>query len=284
MRIPLLCFYNTLLVLGLFSCKKDKLKAQKASFLVINNVFVNTAAAQGSNSHKITDIWYYVNNQFKGIYPIGKLMPIVAEKSANIKLFAGIKNNGISDTRLPYEFYEGNEFNINIEEGETYPISADFKYSSNAIFYYSENFDSSIGGSIFSSTGDSAFSNTKDFDASKSFGGKGGSIFMSMNDNKPTAKLLQTAPYFIPSGGTTVYLELNYKSNQSFIVGVIGGGTEEREALIVNPSSEWNKIYIQLTKVISQQPTYSNYHVYIKAVKTVSVPQIYIDNIKLLSS
>ncbi len=283
MHKTVLYFLILLIFIGLFSCKKDKLKAPKASFLLVNTVSLVTTPTQGENTEKITDIWYYVNDQFKGVFPVGSVMPIVATGNADIKLLAGIKNNGISGTRIPYEFYNSKEFNLSIEEGKTYTVTPQFEYNSNAIFYYAENFDASFGGSQFSSVGDSAISNTKDFDVSQSYGGIGGSILMGMSDAKPTAKIINTAQYYIPAGGATVYLEINYKCNQKFIVGVIGGGFDERDALVINPSDDWNKIYVQLTNVVSTQPTYSGYQVFIKATKAVDNPAIYIDNIKLIA-
>lgn len=264
------------------SCKKDKLKAPTASFLVVNNVSVNTTSAiQGTNSHKITDMWYYVNGEFKGIFPIGSVMPIVATDNAEITLFAGIKNNGISGTRTTYQFYKQIIFNQTIEAGKTYTISPEFEYTSSALFYYPQpqNFDTAL--SQFEPKGDSAYSRTTD--PNKTFGGTGGSIFMSMSDAKPTSKMVQSVNYYLPSGGTIVYLELNYKCNQSFVVGVIGDDYDERGAVTVNASDEWNKIYIQLTSIVSAQPLHAGYKVFIKATKDVNTPEIYIDNIKLIS-
>lgn len=264
------------------SCKKDKFKAPVASFLVVNNVSVNTTSPiQGTNSHKITDMWYYVNGEFKGIFPIGSVMPIVATDNAEITLFAGIKNNGISGTRTTYQFYNQLVINKTIEAGKTYTISPEFEYTSSALFYYPQpqNFDTAL--SQFESKGDSAYFRTTD--PNKTFGGTGGSIFMSMSNSKPTSKMVQSVNYYLPSGGTIVYLELNYKCNQPFVVGVIGDDYDERGAITVNSSDEWNKIYIQLTSIVSAQPLHLGYKVFIKATKEVNTPEIYIDNIKLIS-
>jgi hypothetical protein len=263
------------------SCKKEKLKSPQASFLVVDNISLKTTFIQGTTSHKITDIWYYVDGQFKGIFPVGSVMPIVATGSAEITLFAGIKNNGISATRTPYAFYNSVVFNQTLEAGKTYTVSPQFEYNSSAIFYYQQpqDFDSSF--SQFASVGDS--NNIRITDPTKTFGGTGGSIFMSMSDAKPTSKMVQSVPYYLPIGGTTIYLELNYKCNQPITVGVIGGSNDERGAITLNATSDWNKIYIQLTKVVSTPPNYPGYQVFIKAVKQVSTPEIYIDNIKLIS-
>lgn len=285
------CMNKSLLYLLLFcnfwfliSCNKAKLKSPEAGFLIADTTFLKTTITQGSNSHKITDLWYYVNGQFKGVFPVGGVMPIVATGNTEITLFAGIKNNGISATRIPYPLFKSITINQNIEAGKSYTVTPEFEYNTGAFFYYCDDF--SGVGSFFTSVGDSAVSNTKDFDITKSFGGTGGSLFMSMSDSKPTARILQTTPYFLPSGGETIYLELNYKCNQPFTVGVIGGNftsnPEERTALTVNRSYEWNKIYIQLTNVVSTLPVYSDYKVFIHAKKQVATPEIYIDNVKLI--
>lgn len=263
----------------LISCKKDKFKSPESAFLVVDNIQLKTISGQGSSSHKITDMWYYVNDKFQGVFPVGKVMPIVASGNTEITLLAGIKNNGISATRVPYQMLKSITINQNFEPGKTYTINPEFEYNSNAFFYYSDDFEP--GGSFFVSNGTTDYTNTSSFDPSKAFEGTG-SIYMTMSDSKPTAEMLQAQPYFLPSGGETVYLELNYKCNQPFTVGVIPSGNARRNAITVNTSTEWNKIYIQLTSVISAQPTSATYQVFIHADKEVSSPEIYIDNVKLI--
>ncbi len=268
----------------MFSCKKDGLKSPTASFLVVSPVSLKTnSSTQGTNSHNITDIWYYVDDQFKGIFPVGSVMPIVAETNAKITMYAGIKNNGISATRIPYPVYNSKVFNLSIEAGKTYTLSPEFEYNSSAYFYYSDSFDSS--GSYFQSAGDSNYVVT--LDPTKTFGGVGGSIFMSMGNSKPTARMIQTNGYYLPGGGATIYAELNYKCNQSIVLGVYGGDDiagykDKRGAIIINPSENWNKIYVQLTKVVSPTPSYPKYKLYIEATQEVATPEIYIDNVKLI--
>jgi len=274
------------------SCKKDKLKAPEASFLVVNNVTLKTIITSGSNnqgvnSHKIVDIWYYVDGEFKGVFPVGSVMPIIASGNVEITLFGGIKNNGISSTRLPYPIYNSITYNLNIEPGKTYTVSPQFEYNSTAFFYYADAFDLNPSqGSYFSYAGDLPPTNTKDFDPTRSYGGSGGSIFMTMTDDKPTSQLIQASGYYLPDGGSVIYVELDYKSNQKFSVGVIGisssGGEDKRSVVSVNPSDEWNHIYIQLSSTVSTAPTYGSYKVYIEGLKNTESPDIYIDNVKLI--
>ena len=266
-----------------FSCKKDNLKAPLASFLVVKNPTLKTTSSQGSNHHKITDIWYYVDDNFKGVFPIGSIMPVIGTGNSKITLFAGIKNNGISSTRLPYEFYKGHVINQYFESGKTYTFSPVFEYLTNAVFPTEGCEDYEGSGVKYFSVGDSSTEVISDIN--KVFGGIGYSVFMSMSNSKPTSQIKTSTSMSLPVGGTPIYLELNYKCNQPFEVGVIAGTTEVRPALTVNPSPEWNKIYIQLSQAVSTQPTYNYYDIYIKATKKsdVPTPEIYIDNIKLVT-
>ena len=277
----LLC---TIVFLVLSSCNKTKLQSPGAAFIVVNNPTVYTnPTIQGTNSHKITDIWYYVDDNFKGVFPIGSIMPVLGSGNSKITLFAGIKNNGISSTRLPYEFYQGTVIQQDFEIGKTYTFSPVFEYLTGAVFPSQGCEDYEGPGVKYLSVGDSATLIITD--VNKVFGGIGKSLFMSMSDLKPTAQIKTSLPMTLPVGGTPIYLELNYKCNQPVEVGVIAGTTEVRPALTVNPSSEWNKIYIQLSQAVSTQPTYVYYDIYIKATKQgdVATPEIYIDNIKLVT-
>ena len=90
---PFLLLSFTVVLSVLFSCKKEKLKSNTASFIVVNDVKVNSAILGMPDSHKVTDIWLYVNDQFQGIYPIGSVMPVMNTGSASVRMYGGIVNN-----------------------------------------------------------------------------------------------------------------------------------------------------------------------------------------------
>ncbi len=283
MRQYLLYFLLICNLIFFVSCKKDKFKAPKASFLVVNNVSLKTIISQqGVNSHKIVDIWYYVDGEFKGVFPVGSVMPIIAKDNAVITLFAGIKNNGISSTRLPYPVYNSISYNLDIEPGKTYTLSPQFEYNSTAYFYYADGLNGFGSGGSYFTFGNSNCQYTTD--PNKVFSGDG-CIVMTMSDAVPSTSLIQANSYYLPDGGAVVYVQLDYKSNHRFNVGVIGFGSgfeDKRNVVTVNPSEEWSHIYIQLTKTVSTPPTYGSYKVYIEGIKAEESPEIYIDNVKLI--
>ena len=266
-----------LTIIGVISCKKGSLNAPEASFMIANpSVTITNSSIQGSNSHKITDMWLYVNDQFQGCYSVGKPMPIVASGSATIKLFAGIKNNGIADTRQPYFFYKPVAFTQNVEAGKTYTIAPSFEYLSSTNFLFADNFDA--GASHFQPLGDSLFV----INSNDAYGGTGKSVFMSMSDAKPTAEMITSSYFYVPLSSAAVYLEMNYKCNQEINIGIISNN-ENRRALTLNPSSDWNKIYVDLRTVINTLPASPACKFYISATKNTAYPLIYIDNVKVIT-
>jgi hypothetical protein len=274
----------------LFSCSKDSLKSPAASFMVFNNPTLNITSPtiQGANSLNVTDVWYYVDEQFQGCYPIDGIVPIVASVSANIKIFGGIRNNGIGGTRQPYYFFKPVSFTQAIEAGKTYTYNPVFEYISGAKFPVIDDFEGNGTGTngIFfqnaGNPGDSACVLVTN--PSLVYGGTGKTMFLGMSDAKPTANIVTTTAKQMPLSGARIYMELNYKCNQEITVGVIGG-SEKRPTIVLNATDNWKKIYIDLTTVINTAPTYSYYNFYISATKNADVanPAIYIDNVKVVT-
>src|SRR4051812_19837137 len=96
-----------LLFLLFIGCTKKNKKAPEAFFIQPGsiNLAVTNVTVQGTASHKITDIWYYVNGKFKGAFSTNHMFPIPSTGPTSLAFFPGIKNNGISATREAYEFY-----------------------------------------------------------------------------------------------------------------------------------------------------------------------------------
>ncbi|PBQ30375.1 hypothetical protein CNR22_00885 [Sphingobacteriaceae bacterium] len=280
MRLLLLfCLLVNLFLLS--SCKKYQ--AANSSFFIKSDVIsVTTASAsEGSGSHKITDLWLYVNGKYQGTYPVGSLMPIAnKDQATTINVFAGIKNNGISDTRIFYPFYQFLTLDTFVTAGKTISRSFSFNYKPNTQFLWMENFENSVGYSL--KTSDNNVGTLQYASAGDNFEGK--SILASLTGSQNYARFESTGSGFeLKTGVSDIFLELNYKSNVAFTVGLADlAGTQEAEAVVVNPQASWNKIYIQLASSVNAI-TANKYKVYFKFVKTDDIDkQVFIDNVKLL--
>lgn len=274
--------YSPVFLLPLIACNKEKLEAPTASYIKIDTADVHiTSNQQGSANNKITDIWLYVDQQFKGAYPLGNIIPVVSNGSTDILIYPGIKNNGISATRMPYAFLQGINVNLNLKAGQTTRLRPQFEYRPSTNFHQVDGFE---GGTCFiNSTLATCTSTLVNNDPTNACEGSGYlSMSTNMTDANNFAKVITSTTYTLPLYGAAVYAELNYKTNQTIEVGVFNT-SEDRPAITLNATSGWNKIYIQLTSVVSTPPLYPAYGVYIKALKQTANPEIYIDNFKLIS-
>ena len=231
--------------------------------------------------HKITDLGLYVNGQFQGSYPINSILPVVS-KGANVRinLLAGIKNNGISDTRVFWPIYDLLEIDTILPGGSTHTIPITFLYNPSTVFAWQEDFNSSIGYTIKKSTiSETSFSIAA---ASESF--EGGSAEIVLNNGAVVAQVESSeSGYTLPTGSSNVYLEFNYKSNEEFVVGLIDDNGFMRPAINVNPQAQWNKIYVQLSFAVNSPNVAKNYKVYFRMLKkTADTPRLFLDNIKLV--
>ncbi len=276
LRIVLLMFISAALF---FSCKKNP-ETEPTFFLRAEPVKVNPTALQGSSSHNITDIWLYVDGQFQGAYPVGNLMPVVTKnKSVTIDAFAGIENNGIGDTRIPWLLYQKLQYDTLIASGQHITRQFTFNYNPAVTFDWVEDFEGSAGVTLVKSPISEVGYVLSP--ASDSFEGK--SIEMVLNSTQLIGQLESTKSFTLPPANSNVYLELNYKCNTKFEVGLFGTGTSEKPALIVNPKDTWNKIYIQLAAVVNSEPKAPSYKVYFRMINgEAAEPKVQLDNIKLL--
>jgi hypothetical protein len=265
----------------LVSCKKYT-SSEGAFFIKPASVSVSTTSVQGTGNHKITDLWLYVNGKFQGAYPTGNLMPVISKnEKVKINIIAGIKNNGISGTRLGWAFYDFITIDTLVENGKTIERSLTFKYNDNAKFVWMENFDQQ-GFSLVKSNSNPTDTTWKFANSNDCFEGKCAEI--GLTGNALVAQVESSTAFALPSGNNNVYLELNYKCNQGFEVGVLAG-VIQKSSVFITPSENWNKIYIQLADAINRSPNSSNHKIYFKMVKTDDNPnpKMFIDNIKLLS-
>ena len=89
---------------------------------------------------------------------------------------------------------------------------------------------------------------------------------------------------------SNTFLELNFKSNINFNIGLIiinNSNLEEKKELIqLYPSEEWKKIYLDLGPLISMGNIFSKFKIYFEGYYQNSEinNEIYIDNIKLTST
>lgn len=282
-RISLLTIFSVFILQG---CEVINPAEEEPAYLYIPSFSFQTSISQGTSSEAITEVWVYSNDQNLGVYELPANVPILSKGNNNIRIFAGIKSNGISNTRIRYPFYAPFDTTLTIEAFQRDTIIPSFAYY-NLVEINEKGFE---GGNFFIQTGtnNGTFSTTNNplqvFEGSRSGWGQleAGMTKLYFKDDD---NLNYTA-------GDNVFLELNYSCNNTFSVGFItttGGITSKNLALIINPTSSgdgltpvWKKIYIDFGFILLQNPNAQFHELYVESVPSNSQQPVnlFLDNLK----
>ncbi len=239
---------------GFWSCDIINPDEQIPAYLEIEPFTLSTVAGvQGSASEKITEAWVFVNGAFIGVYDLPATVPVLSVGPTDIRIDAGIKENGVSDRPEPYPFFESFEVNLNLEANKTEVIQPTTRYSTDAQFAFIEDFEDTRP-RIFTETifGETEISRTQ----SEVFEGNFSGQFSVTRDTRPLVEITSSADFNgLQDGGIFVYLEVNYKSDAAVAWGIAGernagSGQQQFYDPGFNPSLEWNKIYFNLSPLI----------------------------------
>lgn len=258
------------------------------SFIRIDTVTLSTGLGEGSASHKIKDIWVTTGDEFIGAFELPATVPILQEGEQDLSLKAGIIVNGIASTRSIYPFYLAKEMTLNLVPDSIIDISMSTSYDPDTEFPWAaagqEGFEE--GGITFDDGPSSDTTMLKTSDPAHVFEGSySGVIYLDTTNSYYEA--ISSSAYDLPKANASVILEFNYKCNNRFSVGIyanISGSGVPNELLIINPSDEWNKIYVNLSTAVSRNYTASDFNIFFEAILEDDNENaaIYLDNIKLV--
>lgn len=277
--------YSLLFVIGItfFSCSKEDYEAQVPAYISIDNITLTTnEATEGSASSNIVDAWVYINDDLVGVYELPATFPVLKEGSATIKVYAGIKDNGISTSRERYLLYAPYVEGINLVKGETISIDPVVTYNSGVTFTWIEDFENGSLSFLYTSGSDTVINN-QSLDVKDGF--FSGQIYLE--DDMDFFEATSIAFTTVPKTGVPVYLELDFKTNEPLFIGVFLG-SEQQSYLTLNTTSTWKKIYINLTELINSSATSTEVKIFLgikeegNLIFQTDNPEIYLDNIKLV--
>jgi hypothetical protein len=272
----------------LSGCAKTSLE-EIPSYLAIDTISLKVTTMQGTASQKISDAWVYAENELIGAFELPKRIPILKSGTTQISIFAGIKLNGMNELRVPYPFYAPFKQDITLEREVVDSLGhLTFSYLDGTKFAWQEDFEQINLSLDMTARSEINLVRAQLPELSSAFP-------YEMNDFAAQVVIPNDTLIFecvshdsfkLPTDGTSVFLELNYKSNNAFTVGVFVNGSvaSQKPILVINPSSSWNKIYINLTPTVSANAGAGSFSVFFTAKKSTDVPkaEIYFDNIKLL--
>ena len=276
-------FYSLIIVLSIIlsSCSKENFEAQVPAYLFINDITLTTnEATEGAPSENILDAWVFINDKLVGVYELPATIPVIKEGNVTLKVYAGIKNAGMS-TRTRYLLYDPHVEQLNLVKGETIDINANVTYASGTTFEWLENFESASLSFLYSSESDTVVNKQSTDVRSGSFSGQ-----VYLDAGMDFFEATSVAYTTIPRNRRPIYFELDFKTNQELLMGIY---LDSGKALyiVLNKTEEWKKVYINLTNIINDLAPSSEVKIFFgydaaTNAFTATNPELYLDNLKLV--
>lgn len=250
----------------------------------------------GSSSEKITEVWVFANGETIGAIPLDDdsltipVMPVLREGPVEFAFYAGVKNNGVSSTRILYPFYNAYVETLDLVPGETITVAPEFSYRDNAIVAHIEDFESA--GFSYDGAGGTTQVDMEQTSVDQEVfeGNKSGRVIISEDF---TYFEHNTIDVFDLPSGKQIFVELDYKCNNSFAIGVFaanGSGRDKNLVMVVNPTTDengvdqWNKLYVELTDVAAANISAAFFELYFESNRDAenTEARLFFDNIKII--
>lgn len=290
-RVLFFSFSSLLFLTALWSCEKFEGDQTVPAYISIDSISLTTDyTTQGSESHSITDAWVLVDGNYLGTFQLPARFPVLRSSKTKITILPGIKKDGISATRQTYPFYTSVDRTVTLTPDSTTKLGTlNTTYKSDTRFLYKEDFEQTALLLDTTKVSDVAIGKT-DIGSPETFEGAHSAIII-MDSAGQYFRCMSHDPIDIPStAGAPVYLELNFKTNNPFNVGMeLYAGTyvfEPDIVTLVSTNGKWKKVYIDLSTLLNASGTITKFRLSMNAFKSPEVAQarILLDNIKIVTN
>jgi hypothetical protein len=264
-----------LIAISLFSCDKDDTTTNGVpSYIQIDEITLDE-----NYTTNITDAWVYIDGVNKGVYELPAHFPVLNDGDVEVRIYAGIKDNGIASQRVTYPFYHSYTSTVKLTIDSTTIISPTVVLKEN-IEGIIDNFDQSYN-----------FNHDTCFSVPETEGPYGNYGSLSFLDSILVTEINYKNPLSfdnVPQQGSATYLELDYKSDSEFLVGMYinfpNTPTLQKDLLWINPKDDWNKIYVNLTQSVSEAIGAESFSVFIRMQRDnfSEVKTLDFDNIRIV--
>lgn len=284
-------YFISLITLLLSSCSWFDKQEDQPSYIYIDKFSLATTSTQGSNSENITDAWVYVDGNPLGVFALPCVIPVLKEGNVRFTLFAGVKDDGRSTARNIYPFYTSYVENFSLTRGQVDTIHPSCNYFDPPIAKIDkEDFEDAGVKFTLDPTSTAPIVKTNVTGEVKE-GLYSGKIEMTSSDL--LSKNYYTVNFVFPRNGKSVYVELDYKSNIDFVVGlevnepsniISLDNTTIKASYDDNNNLIWKKIYVNLTELVNFHVNATSFRVYVKAVNIDAQNGLFtlIDNFKVV--
>ncbi len=280
-----------ILITGLWSCEVIDPDDPVPSYIYIEDISLNTLAGQGTSAQSFSDAWVYLDDELIGAFELPAMVPLIAEGKHEVSIKPGVILNGISSTRAAYPFTGFFRKEVDLIKEEIDTLNVNTSYYDNVTFPWTakgqEDFEQ--GGIAMDSTADSDAMIIRQ--SNEVFEGSYSGL-IQLDSVGSVFEIQSTENFNYPGATAPVFLEMHYKNNNRFVVGVklyyYTGKIKTNPIVVLNPSDNWNKLYLNLTPTLTREnPALQHYKIYFSGninEDDVSSASIYLDNLKLLTS
>ncbi|CAN5599140.1 hypothetical protein BH11BAC1_BH11BAC1_25950 [soil metagenome] len=262
------------------SCNLINPAEEIPAYIEVDSIGVYTdLLTQGSASSNIVDAWVTVDGEFLCGYNLGTKVPVLYNGIHTVTIRAGILLNGIEGTRVPYAVFSSFDTLIDLKPGVIHKLIPRVTYLSSTVFPLDENFNNT---SLFFSTPVTSAAITVETN-----GYEGDCGLVVMDAISTTFECTTTDSFDLPGGLKPTYIEIDYKCNTDFSVGVKANttlGPLDFPVLGIRSTDTWKKIYVNLTSITSQATQATDWKIYIKSslAPGATTDTLRFDNIKLV--
>ncbi len=273
--------------LALSACNVINPDEQVPTIIHVEPFAMQIEPGQGSGNIRIPETWVYANGNNLGAFAPPFDLHYLEEGSTEVVLRPGIRNNGIANDAIIYPMLEGYALHIDAVPGERTEVHPTTRYKSNAVFSLLADFEVS----------NDFVENRDTFPASMFirsqqdvFEGDWAGQMIVTKEGKYAEVTHSIAMGELPfTAQRPTYLELRYKNEVPFYVGIIGldlsGNKYSKFFYLAYPTDEWNMVYLDLTGYIleSALPAYKIVFSAVYPVDgTASQYNCFVDNIKVV--
>jgi hypothetical protein len=247
---------------------------------------VTNPATQGDTSQDIQDVWLFQNGEFKGSFGLPTYIPIIDKAKQNIELRAGVRRSGQDDQRLNYPLFKSFDTILPFSDLRSDTITPRVTYLENCKFTLIQDFDGSLN--FFSIKNPKKGDTIINISNAEAWKANSNSCKLVLSDSTYELFYVSKELSNLPSNGVSNYLEVDYKCNDVFDIGlnvIYANGKN-------NSTYKWimEKVYLDLATEISSEIAQNGVNTKFQIVFSVKKSgnplmdntNLFLDNIKLI--
>lgn len=273
------------IVLCCFAC--DGEDEPLPAYLYLDALEIEVTAEQGTARTNVPNAQLYVGDEYIGVVNLPGRVPVLQTGEQEVRIDPLVRENGSSRSLAIYPFFERITTTANLAPLTTDTIRPRTRYASDrTAFLFVEDFDAP--GLVFNDDRDGNDQTQLTKVSEGALEGQSARFVLDADNRFIEVATTATNPFSFANVNAGVYLELDFKAEIPFRVGLVGREAGLPEASQYNyqlvARDEWTKVYLNLSPEIFESG-FEAYQIGIQALlpEGESRAEVYLDNIKLLS-